>query len=625
MSVRLARYGACLVLLTAGLGALAGEPPGTGRGEPSPPPLPAAAGAARAPVGAAQRGAGLFGPPVQDLPESEDPFAVTAAPIFRIEGGAPLGFTGPSGILPREQQADSHFIPVEDRWREPFPEWDRSGRGHPCLEDYPYTVGHWWDPFHQNVLKGDYPIVGQNTFLEVTATSDALFEPRQLPASNNPLERSPAPPVRNFFANPDQFFYTHLFSLTVDLFHGDAAFKPVDWRVRLTPTFDVNYTAADEVGAGNPPARPSLSQGRTWTTLQEWFVETKVADLSPDYDFVSVRAGTQPFLSDFRGFLFNDTNRGVRLFGTLEANRDQFNLAYFNQQFKDQVSRLNTFNTRNQQVVIGNFYRQDFVWPGYTLEASVHYNHDDPAGVPQARNLDVVYLGLAGDGHINRVNVNHAVYWAVGHDEFNPLAGRPQDISAVMAALELGFDRDWAHFRTALFYASGDANPRNQFATGFDAIIDNPNFAGGPFSFWQHQAIPLFGTNLVNRFSLLPDLRASNLNGESNFVNPGLVLLSFGADLDLTPKARMFNTVNLLWFDQTAVLEEYLARPRVAHFIGEDLSTGVEYRPLLNNNVILTLGLSALIPGEGFKDLFNRGPPDARPLFAGFLDVTLTY
>jgi hypothetical protein len=613
MSRTLGRNAACLASLAVAFSVLAAPAHGEGQ-EPTPtPPVSAAAVPVRD-----GPGENLFGPPVPDRAESDDPFA-PAGPLFRVEVGAPLGFTGPSGVLPREYQADSHFIPVEDRWRAPFPEWDRYGRGHPGLDDYPYVPGHCWDPYTQNVLKGDYPIIGQHTFLELMATSDALFEPRQLPASNSALERGPAP-ARPFFENPNQFFYTHLFSVTADLFHGATTFKPVDWRLRLTPVFDVNYTAADEQAVGNPPTRHSLSQGRTWTTLQEWFVEKKLADLSPNYDFVSVRAGSQPFLSDFRGFVFNDTNRAVRLFGTLEANRDQFNLAYFNQQLKDPLSRLNTFNARDQQVVIANFYRQDFVWPGYTLEGSVHYNHDD-----QSHALDVVYLGLAGDGHINRVNVNHALYWAVGHDTLNPVAKSPQDISAWMGALELSYDCDWVHFRGSYFYASGDGDLRNKHATGFDSIIDNPNFAGGPFSFWQHQAIPLFGTNLVNRFSLLPDLRTSNLNAESNFVNPGVMIATLGADLDLTPKARMFNNFNLLWFDKTNVLEQFLLKPHIDRFIGGDLSTGIEYRPLLNNNVILTLGAAVLIPGQGFKDLYDRSTRDATSLFFGFLDVTLTY
>ncbi len=82
---------------------------------------------------------------------------------------APLGFTGPSSIVPREGQTSSHFVPIEDRWRIGLPEWDRYGLNHPPLDDYPYKLGRKHDPYHQNVLKGDYPIIGQHTFLNITA------------------------------------------------------------------------------------------------------------------------------------------------------------------------------------------------------------------------------------------------------------------------------------------------------------------------------------------------------------------------------------------------------------------------------------------------------------------------
>jgi len=48
--------------------------------------------------------------------------------------------------------------------------------------------------------------------------------------------------------------------------------------------------------------------------LEEAFAEVKLADLSANYDFVSVRAGIQPFVSDFRGFIFSDNNLGMRFF-----------------------------------------------------------------------------------------------------------------------------------------------------------------------------------------------------------------------------------------------------------------------------------------------------------------------
>ena len=54
--------------------------------------------------------------------------------------------------------------------------------------------------------------------------------------------------------------------------------------------------------------------------------------------------------------------------------------------------------------------------------------------------------------------------------------------------------------------------------------------------------------------------------------------------------------------------------------IGFDLSAGIEYRPLLNNNVIFTFGAAALIPADGFKDLYS-----SETLYSVFGAATLTY
>ncbi len=55
----------------------------------------------------------------------------------------------------------------------------------------------------------------------------------------------------------------------------------------------------------------------------------------------------------------------------------QYNAAYFAMLEKDTNSGLNTMQYRNQQVLIGNIYRQDFFKPGYTIQASFHYDKDD--------------------------------------------------------------------------------------------------------------------------------------------------------------------------------------------------------------------------------------------------------
>lgn len=553
----------------------------------------------------------------------------------------PLGFAGPSGIVPRDTQQTSDFVPIEDRWRIGFPAWDRYGRGHPFVDDYPYVQGHWWDPYNQNVIKGDYPIIGQNTFLNITANSQTIGEGRQVPTGTTPFESTARPLEREFFGRPNQRNFMQFFRLSFDLFHGDAAFKPVDWRLKVTPVSNINYLDVDELAVVNPDVRKGLDRGRTFTTLEEYFVETKLTDLSPYYDFLSVRIGSQPFTSDFRGFIFSDVNRAIRIFGDRLSNRDQFNVLYFRPAEKDTNSELNSFEDRGQDIFIANYYRQDFIWPGYTAQFSVHYNHDrpsfhfdkndflvrpDPVGVFKPHDLNVVYLGWTGDGHINRINITNAFYWALGRDSNNPLSNCPQDINAQMAAVELSVDRDWARFRTSFLWASGDENINNSHATGFDSIFENPNFAGGDFSYWQRQAIRLFGVNLVNRESLLPDLRSSKVEGQSNFVNPGLILLNFGVDFELTPKLRMINNVNFLWFDETNVLKTFVFQDQVRNFIGTDLSSGFEYRPLLNNNIIVRVGAAMLIAGDGFRDLYDRLDHVAQnPLVAAFVDLNLTY
>lgn len=580
-------------------------------------------------------------PPILRPPAQPDFQFIEGSPIANVVTPIepPLGFTGPSGIRPRVRP-NRDFLPMDDRWRIGFPEWDRYGNGHPPLDDYPYVLGRWWDPFNQNVLKGDYPIIGQNTFLNISASSLLLYEPRQLPAPTTPFESTLRPGQEEFFGRPNQALFSEYLRLSFDLFHGDAAFKPMDWRIKLTPIFNVNYLNTQELALVSPDVRKGVDRGRTWFSLEEYFAEVKLADLSSEYDFMSLRIGSQPFVSDFRGFIFADTNRAVRWFGTLAGNRDQFNVIYFRQAEKETNSLLNTFYDRPQNILIANYYRQDFIWPGYTAQVNVHYNNDlantlfdrngflvrpDPTGVFQPHQVDAVYLGWTGDGHIDRYNITHAFYWALGRDTLNPIANCAQEINAQMAAVELSYDRDWARFRASFFWASGDGNVQNHHATGFDTILDNPHFAGGGFSFWQRQAIGLFGVNLVNRQSLVPDLRSSKFQGQSNFVNPGLTLGNVGVDFELTPKCRLINNASFLWFDKTNSLERFTFDGRLDREIGADLSMGLEYRPLLSNNIILTAGVMTLLPGRGFKQLYGHFDNNVDPLVAGFFEMILAY
>jgi hypothetical protein len=177
-------------------------------------------------------------------------------------------------------------------------------------------------------------------------------------------------------------------------------------------------------------------------------------------------------------------------------------------------------------------------------------------------------------------------------------------------------------YRVSAFYTSGDANPRDRRARGFDSILDLPNFAGGLFSFWDREAIRLTGSGvlLTAPGSLLPNLRASKDEGQAEFVNPGIFIANAGADFDITPKLRGFANVNFLRFERTEPLEFLLFQSPIHHTIGTDAGVGVEYRPPLSENIVLTGGAAALQPGQGFKDIYT-----GRTLFSLFGSAKFTF
>ncbi|HEX7901060.1 MAG TPA: hypothetical protein VF950_25090 [Planctomycetota bacterium] len=513
-------------------------------------------------------------------------------------------------------------VPVRDRWRIPFP-------------DYPLNQpGNGIDPYHQNTLKGDYPILGQNIFAALTARSDTTIETRRVPT---PSGVSAAGAGRlDFFGEGEQLFFVQDFAGTVEVFKGETAFRPRDWEVRVTGILNYTYLEVEEHGIVNPNVDDKKDRPDRKFSLQEALAEYHLLDLSDNYDFVSVRAGIQPFVSDFRGLLFSDTNLGARLFGTLANNRVQWNLVAFDQLEKDTNSDLNTHHRREQQVYIANLYVQDFLWPGYTAQVSFHYSRDDgdleyddndvlvrPAliGAVREHDVDALFFGWAGDGHIGRLNLTHAVYAARGKDEFNQIAGGETDIAAHLAALEVSYDIDWLRLRGSFLWASGDKDVDDDLATGFDSIFEAPNFAGGTFSFWNRQAVKLQGVNLVNRNSHLPDLRSSKTQGQMNFVNPGLFLYNAGADLEILPELRAVVNASLLRFQYTEPLESFTQQRGIHKDLGFDVGVGLIGRPLLNNNVQFTLGTSAFFPGTGFGDLFE----DRDTLYSVFAQLSLTY
>jgi hypothetical protein len=596
-------------------------------------------------------------------------------------------FSAPKYSL-RQFDYPSNSVPEPDRWRIGFVPWKRYTS---VTSEQPYgspTPG-FWSPYGQSLLKGDLPIIGQDVFLDLTASSETVTEFKRVPVASG--VSGAVPGEYEFYGQGNEISIQNNLAFMVNLFKGETAFRPVDWAIVLQPIFNVNYLQTQEAGVVSPSPTGSLGgnnkpppgnggvqnpgdiggllngqtgpadsyrgtqstdRTRTFFALQQAFIEAHIADLSENYDFVSARVGIQPFNADFRGFVFNDVNLGARLFGNYDNNLYQYNLAVFDMLEKNTDSELNSFNSRDQDVVIANLYRQDFIWPGYTAEWSflanidqggTYYNDNgflvrpEPIGTLKTHEVNAYYLGWGGDGHIGPINITHQFYEVLGRDNFNDLAGRPVDINAQMGALEISYDHNWARYKASFFYASGDANATDGKATGFDTIVDNPNFTGGPFSFWTRQGFNLGSTmiNLKNSSSLVPNMRSGKTDGQANFVNPGVYIFGLGAEFELTPKLQTFLNANYILFAQTDPIETALLTSKVSNEVGWDLSLGCQYRPLHTDNIIVSAGFGVLIPGSGYNDIYrtstdpvagynHNGSANSFP-YSGLIALTLTY
>jgi len=407
-------------------------------------------------------------------------------------------------------------------------------------------------------------------------------------------------------------------------------FRPPDWEFRFTPVFNYNYTELDEVLNVNANPGDGRTRHDNHIGIQAAFIDKHLRDVSDRYDFDSVRVGIQPFSSDFRGFLFQDAPFGVRLFGTRDNNRFQYNLAWFRRMEKDTNSGLNDISEslRDDDVFVANVYWQDFPKLGFFSQASLIYNRNResdvfydtndfiqrPASVGEERlrEYDVYYLGYNGDGHFGRLNLTTSFYLALGEERDAVFSGRKSDIQAWFFAAEPSMDFDWIRARLSFLYASGDDDPFDGKSKGFDAIFENPQFAGADTSYYIRQGLPLIGGGRValsQRNGVLNSLRSSKEHGQSNFTNPGVFLLGGGVDLDLLPELRLSFNANYLAFADTEVLQVARQQANVDSEIGMDLSAALIWRPFMSQNVVVRLSYAQLLSGQGYKDLYGDDDP----------------
>ncbi|MFY7745255.1 MAG: hypothetical protein ACOVQY_07505 [Erythrobacter sp.] len=534
-------------------------------------------------------------------------------------------------------------LPIPDRWR--------------LIESLGLVRENLLDPYNQNTYKGDrpinpdkvpwLPIKGDDWFFVANLISDSVYEPRTFPIPVG-VQTTEDPDRNDVFGNDFSQVFSQTFIAGFALLKGSTTFKPPTIEYRLTLAYNVNYVDVPERRVlFVEPSKPSHRLDQ-FLGVQEAFVDYHFSQFDNDrFDFISIRAGIQPFQSDFRGFLFNDQQLGVRLFGSRDNNRFQFNLGAFWRLEKDTNSGLNAIlrSPRDDFVFVANAYRQDFLIPALTSQVTVVYNMNreaddiqiDTNGFPvrpallgtlRGREYDVAYLGYNVDGRLGRVNLTGSFYWALGEDRNSFFTDRPADINAQFAAVEASYDRDWMRFRLSGAFASGDSDPYDDKETGFDAIFENPVFAGADTSYWIRQTIPFAGggraISINGRNGLLNSLRSSKEQGQSNFNNPGLMLVGVGADFDLTPQFRLSANANHLWFENTATLEVLRNEGSIPKEIGYDLSAAAIWRPKANQNIVLRLSAATLLAGDGFQDLFdNLG--EEQEFYSILANVVLTY
>ena len=249
------------------------------------------------------------------------------------------------------------------------------------------------------------------------------------------------------FGQQDSLVLAQTFITGFALIKGSTAYRPPDVEYRVTLGTQFNFVDVNERRIlFVEPSRPS-NRFDWFTGVQELFIDYHFRNTSRRYDFDSIRVGIQPFNADFRGFLFQDNQLGVRLFGTRDNNRFQYNFAAFMRVEKDTNSGLNDiFQTpRSDFVFHANLYRQDLPFPGLTSQFSITYNMNreagdveiDDNGFPvrpallgslRGRNYDVVYLGYNADGRIGRFNLSASAYLALGEDRNSFFTDAPADI-----------------------------------------------------------------------------------------------------------------------------------------------------------------------------------------------------
>ena len=88
------------------------------------------------------------------------------------------------------------------------------------------------------------------------------------------------------------------------------------------------------------------------------------------------------------------------------------------------------------------------------------------------------------------------------------------------------------------------------------------------------------------------------------------------------PELRLSANINHLIFDEVETLERFRQQSNIGKELGQDISISLIWRPFMSQNIVARLSGAALIPGDGFDDLFGE---ESDTPYSVLFNLTLTY
>ncbi|MDX6271912.1 MAG: hypothetical protein QOD28_3135, partial [Acidobacteriota bacterium] len=183
----------------------------------------------------------------------------------------PAGYAGGGNIESRPPSLPDR-AEIRDRWRVNFPEYDRYGDKGARGRDIPFKRGKWYDPYNQNLLKGDFPIFGQSVFMILSGVDTTTVELNRTPKPTDVSSQRPG--SAEFFGRPETFITNHLIQFSFEMFSGSTTFKPRNLAIKISPTISLqNYVNARERVVIYIDPRRGTIRTDTHVSLEEAFAE----------------------------------------------------------------------------------------------------------------------------------------------------------------------------------------------------------------------------------------------------------------------------------------------------------------------------------------------------------------